>query len=354
MANAGKIILTLFVHAVMFLSFGSFVTVRKKDTEVSFTKTVVFGFFLYHVVFQIVAVPLMFACKPLSLLSAVWAVVMVIILFASAVLHGKIWMKTARERFWRLWGSDKEFWIPILIAGLNVILVSVLYVSFWDATYYVGQVSFSVYTDTINMIDPLSGEFLEVFDLKHCLATYHVNDAVICQLFGLPALVETKTIMVVVIAVLTNLLYYMTGSLLFQGKKEAVAVFMVLTLLVNICTYSAYTASGFLMYRTYEGKAVTANISILAVVYLLLRLYREEKREIWYLFVLASWGAVAVASSAMFLIPAALAAGLIPYAIWKRKPAVVGYMIVGMLPCLAVIACYLLGRMGMLEIAVMR
>lgn len=352
MANLGKVILVFFIYAVVFLAFGSLIS-EKKRSCFSFSRAWLFGFFLYYTVFQIVTLPLMFAQSSLTLLSGVWAVLAGGITVWSAVKHGRRWLLAAAERAKDLAGRDLWNWIPVLIAGINVVLVSVLYVSFWDATYYVGQVSFAVYTDTINLIDPLSGEFLQLFDLKHCLATYHVNDAVFCRLFEIPPLIETKTVMVAVIAIMTNLLYYRLGSRLFQGKKKAVAVFMILTLAVNFCTYSAYSTAGFLLFRTYEGKAITANISLLTVFYLFLDIYSGEgEKRPWRLLLLVSWGAVAIASSAMFLMPAALAAGAVPYALMKRRPAVLGKMFLAMLPCLAVIACYLLGRLGWLEIAI--
>ncbi|MBP3701219.1 MAG: hypothetical protein J6I64_04975, partial [Lachnospiraceae bacterium] len=190
MANLGKVIVVLVFYAVAFLSFGSLIIQRKKEEPFSYTKSWLFGFFAYHVLFQVIAVPIMFLQCPLSWLTGIWSVVTAAVILLAAIRHGKQWLPTGVDRLHGLFGKDWIQWIPILVACASVILVSLIYVSFWDATYYVGQVSFSVYTNTINQIDPLSGDWLQVFDLKHCLATYHVNDAVICQLFGLPPLIE--------------------------------------------------------------------------------------------------------------------------------------------------------------------
>ena len=353
MANVGKVILVLGFYVVAFLSFGSIFTQRKKETAFSFTKSWLFGFFVYHVVFQIVAVPVMFLQCPLSTLTGIWTVVAASVILWAAFRHGNVWFQTGLQRIQGLFGKDWIQWIPILVAGVSVVLVSVIYVSFWDATYYVGQVSFSVYTNTINQIDPLSGDYLQLFDLKHCLATYHVNDAVICQRFGIHPLIETKTVMVAVIAWLTSMVHYRLGNRLFQGKKEAVAIFMLLALVLTIFTYSAYTTSSFFVYRTYEGKAITGNVSISFVICLLLKLYESgESREFWLQCLLVAWGSVAIASSAMFLVPATMAAGMIPYLIWKKRPAMLLKLAMVAMPSMAVFACYLLGRIGWLEIAI--
>lgn len=355
MANLGKVILVLLYYVIAFLAFGSLITHREKEQSFSFTRSWVFGFFAYHIVFQVMAIPVMFLQCPLSLLAAIWAVVSAAVILLASVRHGKLWWQTAMDRVRGLFGRDWILWIPILTAGATVLLASVIYVSFWDATYYVGQVSFSVYTNTINQIEPLTGDWLQVFDLKHCLATYHVNDAVICRLFGIHPLIETKTVMVAVVAWLTNMLYYRLGCRLLQDKKESVAVFMILTFALNVFTYSSYTASSFFMYRTYEGKAITANLSIPLVVGLLLKLYGEgESRRFWQQMLLAGWGSVAIASSAMFLVPAAMAAGVIPYVLWKKRFAMLPKLAGAMLPSAAMIACYLLGRIGWLEIAIRR
>ena len=355
MANLGKVIIVLGFYVVAFLSFGSLLTQRGDQKPFSYTKSWLFGFFAYHVLFQIIAVPVMFLQYPLSLLTNIWSVMVAVVVVLAALRYGKIWFETGLLRVKGLFGGDWIQWIPILVAGASVVLVSVIYVSFWDATYYVGQVSFSVYTNTINQIDPLSGDWLSVFDLKHCLATYHVNDAVICQRFGIHPLIETKTVMVAVIAWLTNILYYRLGCRLFRDNKETVAIFMLLTLVLNVFTYSAYTASSFFMYRTYEGKAITANVSIPFVICLLLKLYKEgESRELWQQLLLIAWGSVAIASSAMFLAPAAIAAGVVPYLIWKKRPAMLLKLAMVAIPSIAVFACYLLGRIGWLEIAIRR
>ena len=353
MANLGKVIVVLMFYMAAFLSFGSIFTRRSSDKPFSYTKSWLFGFFAYHVLFQIIAVPVMLLQRPLSSLTGIWAVAVAAVILLASIRFGKVWFQTGLERVKGLLGKDWIQWIPILTTGLSVVLASCIYVSFWDATYYVGQVSFSVYTNTINQIDPLSGEWLQMFDFKHCLATYHVNDAVICQLFRIHPLIETKTIMVAVIAWLTNMLYYRIGCCLLQDRKEAVAVFMLLTLVLNVFTYSSYTASSFFVYRTYEGKAITANISIPFVVALLLKLYSEgEMKEFWQQMLLIGWGSIAVASSAMFLVPATMAAGVIPYAIWKKRPSVLPKLATVMLPAAVVMGCYLMGRIGWLEIVI--
>lgn len=353
MANLGRVILVLSAYALAFLAFGSLVTAEKSRRDFSFSQTVIAGFFLYQVVFQVVALPFMFLQKPLSLLATVWGTAAAAVIVWSVCRFGRLWVRVAGERLKGLFGKDRWGWAVLVLTGVLVVLASLIYVSFWDATYYVGQVSFSVYTDTINQIDPLSGNDLQYFDLKHCLATYHVNDAVICRLFDIHPLIETKTVMVVVVMILTNLLYYRLGLKLLHGRKQAVTVFLFFVFLLQIWTYSAYTSSGFLLFRTYEGKAVTANISIPAVLCLLLDLYGgRETAQTWRFLLLTAWGATAIASSAMFLIPAMLAAGLIPLAARRRQPAVLGKMVLVMLPCLAAVSCYLLWHMGFLEIAV--
>lgn len=355
MANLGKVILVLCVYALAFLAFGSLVTAGRNRREISFSKTLLAGFFLYHAVFQITALPFMFLQKPLSLLAMFWGAAAAAVILWSLCRFGKLWVRTAGERLRGLFGKERWGWAVLFLTGVLVILASLVYVSFWDATYYVGQVSFSVYTDTINQIEPLSGSFLQSFDLKHCLATYHVNDAVICRLFGIHPLIETKTVMVIAVMILTNLVYYRIGLALFHGKKSSVTLFLFFVFVLHLWTYSAYTNAGFLLFRTYEGKAVTANVSIPAVLCLLLELYGgRENRQTWQLLLITVWGAAAAASSAMFLLPAMLAAGLLPLAAIRRQPAVLGKMVLVMLPCLAAAACYLLWHMGILEIAVRR
>lgn len=301
----------------------------------------------------------MFTVQPLSQLTAVWTVVALGIVMISAWTNRKSWHQHVCGISKRVDRKKRDvvWWIAIVgIVLANVVVVSTIYSSYWDATYYVGNVSYSLYYDSINTINPLYGTVMEYFDMKHCLATYHMNDAVFCQLFGIHPLVETKTIMVIVITLVLNMVYYRFAEFFFGDVAWKKAMMMGFCLLVNLCTYTAYTASSFVLLRTYEGKAIAGAIIASMLFYWFLQLFlkREEDRFAWMGLFVTSWGAAAISSSALFLVLVGIGCFMIVHWFQVRRWKVIVKSVICMMPSALVLACYLLNRLGLFAVRIGR
>ena len=353
-----KIAVILLLYFILFWSFGYGFNrlVLKEERETGIT--LVTGFFAYYVVFQVVAVPFMFAQRRLSELTVVWAVLAALVCMVCAWMKVRQLRQKGRAEGKNLGNRKREPWdvfwraVPFLVAAANILFVSIVYSNDWDATYYVGNVSFAVYTGSINTINPLTGTVLDYFDLKHCLATYHVNDAIICQIFGVHPLIETKTIMVIVVTVILNLVYYQYAKFLFEDSVRGRGLFMGFAFLVNLCTYTAYTSSSFILLRTYEGKAVTGAVTAMMLLYCFLRLWKKEERTTWALLFVTAWGAAAISSSAIFLVILALGVFAVVQIGRKRQLRYAVWCGICMAPAGIMLLCYLFNRLGILNIPV--
>lgn len=347
MLDGMKCIAALLVYFLLFFVFGIWFRHLTGKKEMSLSSTLMMGFFCYYALFQVVTVPLMFSLQPLSLLTRVWS--------AAAAVFTVAGLWVCRRDIHTLWKRTAEGWrknrwaflLAALVVTANVVFVSVLYSSYYDATFYVGTVSYSVHYNTINTIAPLSGVTMDMFDMKHCFATYHMNDAVFCQLFNLHPLIETKTVMVVVVTVMANLIYYQIAGKMLRGDWLQASFMLGFILLINLCTYSSFTASSFLLFRTYEGKAVTGTVTMSALLLVFLELNQEHRRgRDWLAVGMIAWGAVAVSSSAMFLVPVAVMAYAGALWICRKDWKCVPIAFFCCIPCFAILGCYFLSRMG--------
>lgn len=346
------------LHLFLFWDFGSAFACLCSRKQRASQERIVIGFFLYYAVFQMAALPMMFAQRRLSELAVLWGIVV------AAACAGSFYIRRKKDgRQLRVmgvgaplgpWRERLRFWrlAPVLVALAQVVLVSAVYSSYWDATYYVGNVSFSVYTDSIGTIDPLTGNLLNTFDLRHCLATYHMHDAVVCRMLGLHPLIETKTVMVVVVTVVLNLLYHRFGRFLFGKNDRAVALFMGFALLVNVCTYTAFTSSSFVLLRTYEGKAITGAVTSMFLLYWFLQISRKEEAYGWRSLFVTAWGAAAISSSAWFLVIMSIGVFALVRLITARKLWELVWCGICMAPALVMMFGYLLDRLGLLTIPV--
>ena len=91
-------------------------------------------------------------------------------------------------------------------------------------------------------------------------------------------------------------------------------------MLMNLMFVTIYTSSLFLFTRTYEGKAIVGNISVMAILYMFI-LYAKEKtpRFFWLLLFLICFGSTTVSSSANMLIPVEMTALFVPEIILRKK-----------------------------------
>lgn len=347
------------LYIVLFYLFGSMITLRKENVRPSLSMTLLVGFFVYYILFQIVAIPMMFSLQPLSHLSVVWSGVVMVIGLLSAWNNHKRWKKlwNVRRQSYISSKANLLWWLLIVgVASANVLIVSVIYSSYWDATYYVGNVSYAVYYNSINTINPLHGSVMEYFDLKHCLATYHMHDAVVCQLFRIHPLIETKTIMVIVVTILLNLVYYEFAQFFFPKAEWKRAWMMAFCLLINLCTYTAYTSSSFVLLRTYEGKAIAGAIIAPMLFYWFVQLFLEKENNTfaWTGLFITSWGATAISSSALFLVLSGIGCFMVVHWIQIRRWRIIANSVICMMPSIIVLGCYLLNRLGVLVVPIGR
>lgn len=337
-----KAAVLLIANFILYMAFGSFFEIRK-GSKWSLPVTVTVGFFAYYALFAIVALPVMLTYRPLSLLGGIWAVFCVIIPLISAFCYRKEWVRKfgdIRSDF----SSDRSFWIMIaVITVITVFLVVCSYSFTLDAAYYVAGVTTNVDTNMINVYDPFTGGWLDHFELRYVFATYYVNDAAVCQLLNLPALVETKSVMSAVVIIIVNFLYVHICRALFKDHVRALLMYL-LMVMTNYLFISIYTTSNFLMTRTYEGKSVVANIAVLIIFVLFLRIVQNNgpsKGDFLTLFI-TCLGAATASSTANMVIPAQVCTLFIPYAVMKRKPGSAAKALLCIIPEVVMMIVYVL------------
>ncbi len=346
-------ILMLLFYMAVYFSFGSLVTVRMKKEKFSLTFALMIGFFLYYGIFQVLAVPCTFLKLPLNRLAALWLLLVAVVTVYGAVTCRKVWFQAFADL--KRQAAGQLFWalVPVLVVMAQAVFVVMWQTDYWDATYYIGDVSLSVYTNTISLYDPLTGDMRQTFDIRHCFATYLVQDAVVCKAFGIHPLIEMKTVMGVVVTILNNLVIYNIARLFFKGDREHTGLMLVFALLLNLFTYTAYTSSSFLLLRSYEGKAVLGSVIVPAVLYVAARLYQDyQNRAYWWLLFLLCQSGCAISSSAMTLLPVEVGAFALSLALIKRDVRPFAKGVLCMIPCLVILLLYVASTKGLFIINV--
>ncbi|HKM21836.1 MAG: hypothetical protein GX567_17880 [Clostridia bacterium] len=334
-------ILCIILNFIMYTAFGSLVTRRKKGEAWSLPMTVIIGFFLYYSLFFFFCVPMMLRFQTLTSMSYLWLGVVVFVVLLSGILNGSRWYYKIKEIGAKVKAEPVFFVGFVLLCLIQVILVVNAYNFTLDATYYVGNVAASVQTDTMNIYDPYTGMWQDHFEMRYFFATYSMNDAVMCRLTGLHALVQTKTIMTATIIILIQLLYYKIAQALFDGNRKSELLMLFFMTVANFAFISLYTPSNFLLTRTFEGKAIVGNLVLVAIVYLyMMLLQKHQSFQIWMMLFLICFGATTISSSANMLVPATLSVLLIPLVFIKKDWKIIPKYIICMLPGLIMALTY--------------
>lgn len=336
-----KAVVVFVVNFILYALFGSFFCVGK-NTKWSFAVTLGVGFFTYYAAFAIFAIPLMLTYRPLSLLASVWSVVCVLAAVVSVVLYGRQWREKIAGALAGI-RDHKMFAVSVLVIAAACTIIAVVTYSFTlDAAYYVASVATNVDTNMINVYDPFTGNWLDHFELRYAFATYYVNDAVVCRLTGIPALVETKGVMSATVMLLVNILYVHICRYFYDDDRRAVLMYVFMTL-INFMFISIYTTSNFLMTRTYEGKSIVANISIVLIFVIFMELIKDSERNgLFLMLFMTCLGTATVSSTANMVIPAQVFVFFVPYALLNRKPKMIIRVLGCIVPELVMMLIYVL------------
>ncbi|MCI9140173.1 MAG: hypothetical protein HFI78_10820 [Lachnospiraceae bacterium] len=320
MGNTIVCIGMIIINFILYLAFGSFLTRFLKKEAFSVTLTLFVGFFFYYSLFSIVCVPMMIRLRPLSELSKFWGGLVIFIVLLSFLFHWKMWAGAAKGIGEFIKGHWIFFLCAVALSIVQVVVIVNAYHFTLDATFYVGTVSTSVYTDRMNIFNPYTGAWQDHFELRYFFATYPIHDAVVCQITGIHPLIETKTIMSSVVVLFTNIIYYKIASELWGEKKGSIWMMMFFAALIHFHYITIFTSANFLLTRTFEGKAIIGNVVLPALFYFFILFIRGKDSLIyWIMLFFICAGSNGLSTTANMLVPAALGIYLFPLTFIKKK-----------------------------------
>lgn len=238
------------------------------------------GFTLVLAGFQLMALAVFFMGMPLHILSACYLIFMALLTVAALIWKHKTLLRGVQSVL-KKGESRWPLWIAIALIVIQTFVCGVFMHMDQDDAFYVGTAVTSVSTDSIFKYDCYTGMEYTVLPSRYILSPFPIFLAVLAQISGIHVTIIAHTILPFLLIPISYYVYWMIGKCLFPKSKERAAVFLLLTAIVQMFSYySVYTSGTFLLLRSWQGKAVLANILLPAIFCFGLTLWGRERKKI--------------------------------------------------------------------------
>ncbi len=278
----------------------------------------------------------------LALLSVAGLVLFILQRKKGPVFEG-LQLKEKKKREFLFWGAF------FLLLAYQLFMSDRYMTSDGDDAYYLGHALLADRTDLMYVFGPYTG-YESGTDYRHMLSPFPMMIAMLARMSGLHTAIVAHSILPLILIPVAYLIYARIGCRLFEGeRRERLPLFLGILALFTIWgNTTVYTRETFFLTRTWQGKAVLAAL-ILPLCFLVLMhisdAFQEGKEKLrgWFiLLLLVNLSGALCSSMALFLMPVMEFVLLLVMALRVKKPKLVLWGILCMLPDMAFLAVYTL------------
>ena len=172
--------------------------------------------------------------------------------------------------------ESRIYWgIFFALMALQMVM-SVVMASFdGDDAYYVVESLLAQQADVMNTILPYTGSSTSL-DIRHALAVITMWIAFLARQSGIHATIVSHSIMPLFFIPFVYLVYAEIARILFRDSQQITPVFMAITaILMMFGNVSIYTPATFFLMRTWQGKALVANLVFPMIIWMFLWMIEE-------------------------------------------------------------------------------
>jgi hypothetical protein len=170
------------------------------------------------------------------------------------------------------------YWGIFFVILAFQMVMSVVMASFdGDDAYYVVESLLAQQADVMNTILPYTGTSTSL-DIRHALAVITMWIAFLAKESSVHATIVSHSIVPLFVIPLVYLVYVEIGRVLFRDRQQVIPVFMIIvSFLLMFGNVSIYTPATFFLMRTWQGKALVANLVFPMIFWLFLWMFEDAK-----------------------------------------------------------------------------
>ncbi len=312
-----RIVITVFFLPLLCGSFFA-VRVRKYEGPGILLKAYLYGWIAVFALFELICVPFVVTLGKFSSFCRVYNVCVFLLAVCSLSGAGFVFCRKRRRMPIGERQREKAAYRENASGGFTrvlwgIVIVSVLaqtvYFYFYnhmngDDSYYIAESVITDFFDTMFQRDAYTGMPLGL-DVRHALATLPLFVTWLARMCGLHAATAAHAILGPVLLGMMYGVYTLLGQALFEKEKRYVPVFVLIVEVWYVWgNVSIFTPETFLYTRTWQGKAVFANIIVPLALYLLCRLIRQRRAMNTVLLMMVSVAGIFTTTAAVYLLTA--------------------------------------------------
>ena len=170
------------------------------------------------------------------------------------------------------------YWGIFFVIMIFQMVMAVVMASFdGDDSYYVVESLLAQQADVMNTILPYTGMSTSL-EPRHALAVITMWIAFLAKMSNIHATILSHSVMPLFLIPLVYLVYVEIGRVLFRRRQHVIPVFMVfVAVLMMFGNVSIYTPATFFLMRTWQGKALVANLVFPMILWMFLWMFEDIK-----------------------------------------------------------------------------
>lgn len=205
-----------------------------------------------------------------------------------------------------------------------------------DDARWIAEANDALTKNKMYLYNPATGDYIGAFRgemIKDVYSPWAMYIAVISRFIALRPAIVAHTIYAPLLLMMSYIVYYNIGKLLFKGGVER-SLFLLTTVVVNLFfSGNPHTQSTFTLVRIWQGKAVVASVIIPLIYMLYLYIEFDDRRKNWTSLIIC--GSASCLFSVMGISISLIMIGVLGfYAVVKKRWNRIGYLIVAMLPAI--------------------
>lgn len=242
-----------------------------------------YGLFSVLALFEMLAVPMTFLKCSLTLLTRVWAFLVLALALISVIKNRGF---SAQRRWISVFFQRMT---PLLAVAMLCMALQATYVTQRehiddDDAFYLATATTSVEKDSLHRFNPYTGKLYGRLPSRYVLSAWPLFLATLSRLSGFHPVILAHMLLPAIVLLWAYLVYALFAKRLFPGHPQRQGLFlMFVAILLSFSGYSRYSAGTFLFIRGWQGKAVLAGVGIPALFYGAWIVFNEQATAVSWL-----------------------------------------------------------------------